>query len=283
VKEKKMPPKKPVTTTTTVKPEKKKKKKNVLQKERTENEFWFHKQRKCFMLGPSTVLRGVHHALHSSIVTRASSEDLKHLPIAKEAVCHSTVSLTETEVEKKLKKHYAKRGGVKRGKMVHSHVEKICKRALAGKENKKNPVHIHPQAELFFRLLDKHNYKKEHGELGVFWKDASVGTQIDATAIDNATGSRVLCELKTGELSTKPKWRLRFKPYTIVSDRGLACLQLLCSSILHRHTFPTVPIKDHALFHISSNATGKSYHVPDELVQLQPLLQTALLKTRANH
>lgn len=254
-------------------PSVKKTKPPVKVKERKENEVWYNAHRKCLVLGPGTVMRGVHHVLHSSIVTPATEADIKNLPHAPSGTLLASASFTEQESQSKLTKYQKGKKGHARGKMVHSHIEKICNKAKMRK--------IHPQAELAFRLMDKIKVKKEAGELGVFWREAGVATPVDIVTRD-LQGRRRLGETKTGELSKTPKWRLRFKPYTIFSNHSLALLQVLIGEILHVRTFPTIPLGPSHLYHLESNVKGYCYEMPSGIQNLTPLIQQAVAKTRVS-
>jgi hypothetical protein len=172
--------------------------------------------------------------------------------------------------------------GQKKGKSVHSNVQKIVDRALAKKSGKNISVRepkVHPQCEMVFRVMDKVGVDMQRSELGVFWKSARTATRIDFTGMHRATKCRIIGELKTGYRGsgyTMPAFRLRYKPYTLLSLRDTHFLQLLVSVILHKHTFPKIPMGDAVLVHTPDNLTAKCLRMPQYITDMSTAVESAL-------
>lgn len=251
-----------------------------------ENELWFSKAQKCFKLG-KTVMRGVHNALDKTIIIKATyleKQALKKTFNNQNAKPLAVYQLSEQQTGNKMTKFQKGLKGHRKGKAVHSNVEKLIlrakERALKGSVKGRN-ISVHPQAEVIFKVADKLGVELDQTELGVWYKAARVATRIDFLGMHRKTNQRVLFELKTGYNTpgyTMPSFRLRYKPFTLLSLRDVHHLQLLASTIMYRHTFPGMKIGDAVLIQTPDNSTAKCYKLFPYIAAMAPAVDAALLR-----
>ena len=215
---------------------------------------------------------GVNTFLDNSVLEPLSESDLKTAKccthVAESPVAR--VELEHTKENTKLSTYHRSLSGVKKGKYLHSQIEKLVekhKQTRALSASKKKGVCVHPVARSVFAAMQRMDLTIHKSEVGVFSPGRRLATEADLVCVHNKTRRFVVVELKTGYKNlrayTAPKFRLRFNRKVIVSEQQRHLLQLLTTTILFNHLHPKKTVGDCVLLQAPTHTEALAYSIPD--------------------
>ena len=166
--------------------------------------------------------------------------------------------------------------GMAKGRYIHRQIEKLTKATTKG--SKARRVCVHPVSRLVFRAIEKMNCALADSEVGVYWPQRRIGTQVDLVCRHKKTRLRVLIELKNGYKAGYDdlKYRLKLANHILVSEKERHFLQLLVTTILFSKRFPGHPIGDAILLQVPDHTRALPYAIPDWIVRLRPKIEALI-------
>lgn len=189
-------------------------------------------------------------------------------------------SIDGSKANTRLSSYHRSLEGVRKGKYIHSQIEKLIKKraekkALSGVKTK--GVCVHPVAKSILSSLQKLNLEIHASEVGVFMRGKRLATRADMVCRNKQSRRFVIVELKTGykdtRAYTRPKFRLRFNRKIVVSEQQRHFLQLLVTTILYNRRYPDRVIGDSILIQAPNHTTANVYSIPDWVLELRPEIE----------
>jgi hypothetical protein len=190
------------------------------------------------------------------------------------------VELDHTKENTKLSAYQRSLNGVRKGKYIHSQIEKLVERHKQKRllsNSKIKGVCIHPVARVMFNAMQRMDLTIHKSEVGVFSPGRRLATEADLICIHNKTRRFVVMELKTGYRDlrsyTSPKFRLRFNRKVIISEQQRHLLQLLTTTILFNHLHPKKTVGDCVLLQAPTHTEAIAYSIPDWALEYRSTLE----------
>lgn len=168
----------------------------------------------------------------------------------------------------------------KYGLMVHRSVQRAVNRKI------KKAAKISAPAQMILRALGRCRMIPKRCEVGVMWKAAGIGTQVDMVAEKN--GRPVIVELKTTRAAQYHAYIYQLHanfgiPMRLTQAHVDQIQALGTLSLFQKTGDPVTPplVEDVVLVHSPSAEVARVYQLQDEIASLRPRMEQIMLAVRA--